>query len=54
MAGNISVRVKGKAIFDVTELAQFKQENYEQKPVVGLLYMDNYDEVMDSVEDRCV
>lgn len=37
--------------FDVTELAQFKQENYEQKPVVGLLYMDNYDEVMDSVED---
>lgn len=37
--------------FDVTELAQFKKENYEQKPVVGLLYMDNYDEVMDSVED---
>lgn len=33
------------------ELAAFKKENYEQKPVVGLLYMDNYDEVMDSVED---
>ncbi len=37
--------------FDITELKQYKIQNYEQKPVVGLLYMDNYDEVMDSVED---
>lgn len=37
--------------FDITELAQFKQENYDQKPVVGLLYMDNYDEAMESVEE---
>lgn len=37
--------------FDSTELSHYKQENYEQKAVVGLLYMDNYDEVMDSVED---
>ena len=37
--------------FDITELSAIKKENYEQKPVVGLLYMDNYDEVMDSVED---
>lgn len=37
--------------FDVTELSFYKIENYEQQPVVGLLYMDNYDEVMDSVED---
>ena len=37
--------------FDITELSAFKKENYEQKPAVGLLYMDNYDEVMDSVED---
>lgn len=37
--------------FDITELSAYKQENYEQKPAVGLLYMDNYDEVMDSVED---
>ena len=37
--------------FDITELFAYKKENYEQKPVVGLLYMDNYDEVMDSVED---
>lgn len=37
--------------FDVTELNLYVQENYEEKPVVGLLYMDNYDEAMESVED---
>lgn len=36
---------------DITELSNYKRENFEQKPVVGLLYMDNYDEVMDSAED---
>ncbi len=36
---------------DTTELSRYKQDNYEQKAVVGLLYMDNYDEVMESVED---
>ncbi len=36
---------------DITELVRYNRENYEQQPVVGLLYMDNYDEVMDSVED---
>lgn len=37
--------------FDITELSAYKKENFEQKAVVGLLYMDNYDEVMESVED---
>lgn len=37
--------------FDITELNALKKENFEQKPIVGLLYMDNYDEAMDSVED---
>lgn len=43
--------VVGLYFFDITELSQFKQENYEQKSVVGLLYMDNYEEAMESVED---
>lgn len=38
-------------LFDITELTQVRQENFEQKAVIGLLYMDNYDEVMESVED---
>lgn len=37
--------------FDITELTYFKKENYEQKSVVGLLYMDNYEEAMESVEE---
>jgi c-di-AMP phosphodiesterase-like protein len=37
--------------FDITELSKCRQENYDQKSAVGLLYMDNYDEVMDEVED---
>lgn len=43
--------VIGIHLFDITEFSQLKQENYEQKAVVGLLYMDNYDEAMESVED---
>ncbi len=37
--------------FDITELSRCLQENYEQNPVVGLLYMDNYEEAMESVEE---
>lgn len=37
--------------FDITELRRLKKENEEQKLVAGLVYIDNYDEVMDSLED---
>ncbi|MCD8397460.1 MAG: DHH family phosphoesterase [Lachnospiraceae bacterium] len=43
--------VIGLHFMDITELARLQQENYEQKAAVGLLYVDNYDEAMDSVED---
>lgn len=36
---------------DITELNHLQKENHDQKQVVGLLYMDNYDDVMESVED---
>lgn len=39
------------SFLDTTELSWYMQENYEQTAVVGLLYIDNYDEVMESVED---
>lgn len=47
---------KGEAIIafylhDVTELKRYKQENYDQKLVAGLIYIDNYDEVMDNTEE---
>ena len=38
-------------LFDETELNRYKQENREQKQVAGLIYIDNYDEALDSIED---
>ncbi|MBQ7708141.1 MAG: DHH family phosphoesterase [Lachnospiraceae bacterium] len=38
-------------LFDVTELNRYKRENLEQKLVSGLIYIDNYDEVMDNTEE---
>ncbi len=38
-------------LFDVTELKRYMKENEEQKLIAGLLYLDNYDEVMDSLPE---
>ena len=36
---------------DVTDLKHYIKENEEQRLVAGLIYIDNYDEIMDSVEE---
>lgn len=36
---------------DVTELNAYIKENEEQRFIAGLIYIDNYDEVMESVEE---
>ena len=36
---------------DVTELNAYIKENEEQRMISGLIYIDNYDEVMESVEE---
>ena len=38
-------------LFDETEILQFKQEIDDQKMVAGLIYLDNYDEALESVEE---
>ena len=38
-------------LFDETELNESIRENQEQKLVTGLIYLDNYDEALESVED---
>lgn len=38
-------------LFDETEILRLKKENMDQKLVVGLIYIDNYEEVLKSVED---
>ncbi len=47
-AGNVLVTI---AMDDVTELRHYIRENEEQRLVSGLIYIDNFEEVMDSVEE---
>lgn len=38
-------------LFDETEINRYARENDEQKLAVGLIYIDNYDEALESVEE---
>jgi c-di-AMP phosphodiesterase-like protein len=38
-------------LFDVTERNRLAKENEEQKLVAGLIYIDNYDEIFDDLEE---
>lgn len=38
-------------LFDETEMNRYIRENEEQKLVAGLIYIDNYEEALDSIED---
>lgn len=38
-------------LFDETEQVLFKTERENEKLVVGLIYLDNYDEVLESIEE---
>lgn len=38
-------------MFDVTMVNQLAQENHDQKLVAGLIYIDNYDEIFESLEE---
>lgn len=38
-------------LFDETELNRYIQENEDQKMIASLIYIDNYDEALDSIED---
>lgn len=38
-------------LFDVTHIRQLEKENYETRMVAGLIYIDNYEEALQSVEE---
>lgn len=38
-------------LFDETEIRLLKQENYDNRLICGLLYIDNYDEVLEAVDE---
>ena len=37
--------------FDETELKKYMRKNQEEQLVTGLLYLDNYEEALESVEE---
>lgn len=56
--GNLMVTLEERSeymtalyLFDETELKRYIKENEEQRLVAGLVYIDNYDEALDSIED---
>lgn len=56
--GNLTVSLEESSeyltalyLFDETELNTYIKENEEQRLVAGLVYIDNYDEALDSIED---
>lgn len=38
-------------LFDMTDINRLTRENQEQKLVAGLIYLDNYDEIFDGLEE---
>ena len=38
-------------LIDETELTKLRRENRDEKPVVALVYLDNYEEAMDNVDE---
>jgi len=38
-------------IYDETEIKTLARENYEQKMITGLLYIDNYEEALESIDE---
>jgi c-di-AMP phosphodiesterase-like protein len=38
-------------LFDITEINQYIRENQEQRMAAGLVYIDNYDEALENVEE---
>ena len=38
-------------VFDITNIRQLEKENYETRMVAGLIYIDNYEEALQSVEE---
>lgn len=38
-------------MYDETDIVQLKQENWDQRLILGLLYIDNYEEALESIDE---
>lgn len=50
-AGSVQELLLAVYLFDETEILSYKKEIDDQKLVTGLIYLDNYDEALESVEE---
>lgn len=50
-AENCQQKLYAVYLFDETEILKYKQEITNQKMVAGLIYLDNYEEALESVEE---
>ena len=48
---NRSQKVIAIYLYDITEVVRLKQENFDRKMVIGLLYLDNYEEVLEALDE---
>ncbi len=49
--GDYDDKLLGIYMYDETEIEKLRHENYDQQMIIGLLYIDNYDEVLDVVDE---
>lgn len=49
--GDFNNKLISVYLYDETEISVLRQENYNQQMIIGLLYIDNYDEVLEVVDE---
>ncbi|MBR6275292.1 MAG: DHH family phosphoesterase [Lachnospiraceae bacterium] len=49
--GDMNSKLISVYLYDETEISVLRQENYNQQMIIGLLYIDNYDEVLEVVDE---
>lgn len=50
-SGDVEGNLVSLFLFDETDINRYIKDNYDKSIITGIIYIDNYDEVMESVED---
>jgi c-di-AMP phosphodiesterase-like protein len=49
--GDNESKLIGVYLYDETEINVLRKENFDQQMIIGLLYIDNYDEVLETIDE---
>jgi c-di-AMP phosphodiesterase-like protein len=49
--GDNESKLIGVYLYDETEINILRKENFDQQMIIGLLYIDNYDEVLETIDE---